>query len=721
MKKHDLFLKLLFLFLAIHCFTNTFAQVSFGGIPPSFSFETENEILSTTENLPIIFDVAAMRAEDAERKLDNLPPRVGKTIPVNFTTDNSGEWTLLPNGQDIWRLCIIAEDAIAIMLTYDKFEIPAGGKLFIYNDDRSQVLGAYTEETNPKRVEFATEFVVGDIITLEYVAPPSTNYESPIIITGVVYGYNNLYSGKSHDGSKSGVSFLSDPCEVNINCPEGDNWQDQKRGVARIIIPAGGGYVYYCSGSLVNNTSNNFDPLFLSAYHCYDGATQQQVNQSVYYFHYEYLACNGGGSATQRTTTGATILVNIPMNGASDGTLLRLNNAIPSNWSVYYNGWDRRNIPATSGVSIHHPDGDRKKISTFTSQLVSAGSINFGSGVVTAPNSAWRVTWAPTVTNHGVTEGGSSGSPIFNQNGRIVGTLSGGSSFCTTPYQPDFYGKLWYHWDQHPTLQMKTYLDPTNSGVEFIDGIYAEAPCNPPTNLTVTYTIDCKAVLTWDAPAGTGLTYKIFRDNTQIASDITATTYTDTTYNHAKGHTWAVATVCSSGGESNKISYNLPNGCTAVYTVSVSANPPVGGTVSGGGDYDENTSVTVTAEPAEHYKFINWTKNGTEISTESVYTFPVTANVELVANFIDNTGIDENKLTEYFTLHPNPAGNLLNVMRTDAGNAQIVIYNNIGLIVLSKEISNKDTQINISTLSSGIYFIRVTDSRNSATKCFMKE
>jgi len=545
--KKETFLSLLLvaLFFAV---TPSFAQISAGGTPPSFIFEAENAWLSSTESILVDFDIAAMRAEDAVRKLDNLPPRAGRIISVNFTTENSGEWTILPNGQEIWRLCIIAEDAVAIMLNYDKFEIPQGGKLFIYNDDRSKVLGAYTEESNPKKVAFATEFLLGDIITLEYVAPPFPSYESPIIISGVVYGYNSLFFDNPFREEETGDNRSSDYCEVNINCPEGANWQDQKRGVVRLTIPIGA-YTYFCSASVVNNTAQDYDPLVLSAYHCYEGASTNNINQSIYYFHYEYVACTGNTQSTEYATmSGAQLLVITPMSGGSDGALLRLNQNIPASYNVYYNGWDRQNIAATSGVSIHHPDGDRKKISTYTTSLVSAGSVNFGGGVITAPNSAWRVVWAPTATHHGVTEGGSSGSPIFNQNKRIVGTLSGGSSYCTSPYSPDVYGKLWYHWDQmsNPSQHMKTYLDPLNTGVLFIDGTYAGSnSCSPASNLVVNYNADCEANLTWSAPSTASPVYNVYRDDNLIATNITTTSYTDKGFTETDPHIWAVKVVCS--------------------------------------------------------------------------------------------------------------------------------------------------------------------------------
>ena len=69
------------------------------------------------------------------------------------------------------------------------------------------------------------------------------------------------------------------------------------------------------------------------------------------------------------------------------------------------------------------------------------------------------------------------------------------------------------------------------------------------------------------------------------------------------------------------------------YTISRSANPTNAGTVSGGGTYDYGASCTVIARPNQRYEFINWTENGVEVSTEQSYTFTVTTDRTLVANF----------------------------------------------------------------------------------------
>jgi len=69
------------------------------------------------------------------------------------------------------------------------------------------------------------------------------------------------------------------------------------------------------------------------------------------------------------------------------------------------------------------------------------------------------------------------------------------------------------------------------------------------------------------------------------------------------------------------------------YTVTVIANPPEGGQVSGGGTYDRGETATVSAQSNAGYEFVNWTEDGVEVSSEESFSFTVMGNRTLVANF----------------------------------------------------------------------------------------
>lgn len=150
----------------------------------------------------------------------------------------------------------------------------------------------------------------------------------------------------------------------------------------------------------------------------------------------------------------------------SDFKLLLINESVPDSYNPYFVGWNISNEASTEGVTIHHPQGDIKKISTYITPLLSTN----WSGV---PNTHWKVIWAETETNWGVTEGGSSGSPIFNDLGQLLGQLTGGDASCNYLTGPDYYGKFWYSWDQCGNVdstQLRPWLDPDNSGITALNG-----------------------------------------------------------------------------------------------------------------------------------------------------------------------------------------------------------------------------------------------------------
>lgn len=465
------FLKIYIVFFFLLLSTSVLtAQVSEGGIPPSFTSLSvlKRSIQPYVATLDV--DIKQLKNEDSVNENAGIPIRLAHTINVDINTDNSGEWSVLESGQLIWRLQIKSEGAIALIFKYSEFYIPSGGRLFLYNEDHTHILGAYTKNTNPRGREFATEAIAGDVVTLEYVQDIDTKQEDKprIHISGIGYCYNHVsvvYNIQTRINESSS-------CQVNINCSEGDDWQHNKKGIARTITPIGNSW-YYCSGSLVNNTSDKVMPYYLSAHHCfYDDAKNQAVfSQMIFYFHYEASGCSNPTDVptTTKTLVGAELLVDIDIEGGSDGALLLINEDIPETYDVYYNGWDVSGSTPLSGVGIHHPRGDVKKISTYKSP---ATSVTWWDGEYRGDEAAhWRIIFAATANGHGVTEGGSSGSPLFNENHLIVGTLTGGNSSCSYRTGTNLYGKLSQHWDKY-AQKMKPYLDPDNTGKTSIEGRY---------------------------------------------------------------------------------------------------------------------------------------------------------------------------------------------------------------------------------------------------------
>jgi len=408
----------------------SFSQISIGGTPISF---TKNINLN---NIDKIFlqapSISIVEKQDNFSKKNGQELRIGLSITAELSPKNSGTWTKLKDGSKIWQLEIISKGAKAIGLYYDKFSIPKGGKLYIYSEDKKQLKGAFTSINNNNKQEFATELILGDKVIIEYNQPAYVNEDLDLFIGEISY----IYKGISNFNKNINWTEPSDDCEVNINCsPVGDNWQDEKRGVAKILIKNGSDY-FLCSGTLINNTSQDCTPYFLTAYHCSGDASSSDHNQWIFYFNYESNTCTTPtNEPNSNTLTGCSVKTTSDISGGTDLQLLQLNTIPPQSYNPYYNGWSREPSASPSGVGIHHPAGSIKKISTYSS------SLQTGTYTGAASNVHWKVYWSSNDNGWGITEGGSSGSPLFNNNGLVVGTLTGGLASCSAQSDPDYYGK----------------------------------------------------------------------------------------------------------------------------------------------------------------------------------------------------------------------------------------------------------------------------------------
>ncbi|MCK4569023.1 MAG: PKD domain-containing protein [Bacteroidales bacterium] len=441
------------------------AQRSVPGVPQSSLYENLSEKIDYRElEAP---DMTVIRAEDLAKP---LPYRAGVSVPVNLSIDNSGEWTDLPDGGRIWRLSLEVEGALALGVYYDNFWLPFGGELYLYNEEKTNIIGAYTEENNNPDCVFSNQLVEGDVVILEYYQPAGQSIEPLISISEVSYTYRGVYFESSPE--RGGAAW----CMININCsPEGDNWQDEKRGVVKQFMKIG--YAYYlCSGSLINNTEQDMTPYLLTAFHCGEGASIADLNVWVFYFNYESSTCAGNWGPSNYTMTGCTKRAEGGYTTGSDFLLLELKTNVPASYSAYFNGWDRTNIGADSGVNIHHPMGDIKKISTYNYQLTSSQWNN--NGVL----SHWKTYWAETPHGTSITEGGSSGSPLFSQDGLVVGDLTGGpADDCNNPSY-SLYGKVYWSWDKMgpaSSQRLKPWLDPGDYGPERWEGTYTGTAPDP--------------------------------------------------------------------------------------------------------------------------------------------------------------------------------------------------------------------------------------------------
>jgi lysyl endopeptidase len=429
-------------------------QISKGGSPLSILTKIST-VIPTVETLQP--DWAKIREED---KLSKSNFRFAVPIAVDFNTQNSGVWSDLPTGGRMWQLKIRSRNALGLATTFENFELPEGSKLFMYSPDYKQVFGAYDASTNPESHRLLVGLTKGEDAIIEYIETKKPTKAVDFKISQVFHAYNQDVLSPLDFGQ-------SLPCEINVNCTEGANWQNQKRGVARVRIVVQGG-MGWCSGSLVNNTRQDGTPYILSAYHCSDGYIPD-YSLWTFYFNYESPTCtNPASEPTLQSLQGCTLRAG---RQESDFLLLEMTQRVPINFNAFFNGWNRdsSNLTANSAM-IHHPNGDIKKISLDNSSpVVSNTAVEWQGAVTTTSPPRSHILIAPTL---GTSEGGSSGAPIFDANGRILAQNHGGDvSGCQVNVLLG--GWLAKSWDGNGTAQnrLKDWLDPLNSSVLTLNGV----------------------------------------------------------------------------------------------------------------------------------------------------------------------------------------------------------------------------------------------------------
>ncbi len=434
------------------------AQISAGGSPLSFSEEFKlNHFNQKVEELTVPpFDLEKARAED-RASLGTV--RFAAPIQVDYSLENNGTWTVLENGDRIWRLKLHSSNALGMFVYYEDFYMPSGAKFFMYNKDGTQLFGAYTNRNNKASGKFMTGMVDGETAILEYYEPFQVRGQGIVDVSRIYHAYDYDLMQPPGENEFSVHAGFGDalPCNVNINCPVGDDWQEHKRGVVRYlrVFDEGTGW---CSGSLVNNTNEDETPYILSAYHCIAGFTPQ-LDVWRFDFNYETEGCiNPGTEPEYQSMMGCQYKAGREQ---TDFMLLELLEPVPYSYNARFNGWNRNDqtSPDTSTV-IHHPHWDIKKISIdYDTSSIYPFSINWNNGVITPPNHHFQVFW-----DVGTSENGSSGSCLFDENGYIVGQLHGGNTSCAT-FQT-FFGRFALSWDEGttPDTRLKDWLDPNDLG-----------------------------------------------------------------------------------------------------------------------------------------------------------------------------------------------------------------------------------------------------------------
>ena len=454
--------------LCIFCLSALLSMAQEEQVKLPYSFRQKNISMVVNQvDMPQL-DQSKLLKQDAEHSNKSDLFRAGIGFDVNANTTNSGRTDITPDGGKLWRNQFNSEGAYMMYLVFEDFNIPEEAELYIYSPDQDQVYGPYTNKDVQSVGRFETDNIIGDELVVEYYEPANAAFHGHFNIAAVMHMYQYFLNTRSEENGPHGTADGN--CHIDVVCPEAQPWHYPINSVVCISmtaeVPGEGWGMYLCSGAMVNNVRMDKTPYVLSADHCV--AADDQTYK--FYFNYQVSECGGSTGLSSRVANGGVIVARSNTSNTyagSDFLLLRItgNLGIAYRDSIFFAGWDCSGAYNT-GVCIHHPGGDWKKIS-FVNNVSAPTSGSYA-------NRFYVVSWM-TNPNKGVTEQGSSGSPLFNNSSLIIGTLTGGSSFCYSPSGTDIYGRVSYHWynngNSNNARKLQPWLDPDNTGTKILQGM----------------------------------------------------------------------------------------------------------------------------------------------------------------------------------------------------------------------------------------------------------
>jgi PKD repeat protein len=415
------------------------AQIKKAGIPVSFTITEKSATIIPASTLDPIYP-SKLVDDDLKSGIVN---RIGVVKPVEIDIKTDGVRTIIKNRGTIWRYQLNSPDCYAMGINFKLFNLPPNASLFVYNPSKTALAGAFSDINNKDDSQLTLADFDGNAAVIEYFEPDSVDFKGELVIGSVSLAYRNL-----HEINQS---------RIGINCPLGDEWQVEKNSVC-LMTYNDARYEYFCTGSLVNNVREDGTPYFLTANHCI--STNSLARTLITYFNYENKLCNSNDAELSNSLSGASLKAS---SSSSDFSLLLLSEYPPYSYRPFFSGWDATGRNPENGTCIHHPEGTTKCISSDKDKIADNDiQISWDDKSVSGLYSHWVVSF-----DEGNIESGSSGSPLFDQNKRIVGQLHGGDTL------ESYFGKLSVSWasTSNSAKQLKTWLDPDNSGLKILDGI----------------------------------------------------------------------------------------------------------------------------------------------------------------------------------------------------------------------------------------------------------
>ncbi|PID87790.1 MAG: hypothetical protein CSB06_03245 [Bacteroidia bacterium] len=456
-----------------------YGQINIGGKPPSFSFQKKSKVLIPSINMPCRSKNELLKKYRKKESKSEVWI-FGDNISCNIDVKENSLVEKLDSGI-LYRLQIISSGAQSLNLRFSNYQVPDKAVLYLYNPQRTQILGGFTSYNTQDNARFSTGLLYGDTLILEYFEPSETDSGS-LIIDRVTHGFRSVKEYRNKDFNTSGS------CNKNAACFKDSGWNKEIRSVCMLVTGGNG----FCTGTLINNTLQNRTPYVLTAAHCYDPKLGRIPSDMIFMFNYESETCSNPIKIPSHNDISGSVLT--AKNNYGDFMLLRLNHTPPPDYNVYYAGWSLDETPPDSVLCIHHPAGDIKKISIDEQKIESDIDPE---GEFPGDSIYWKVIWDQNTT----TEGGSSGSALFNPQHLIIGQLHGGFASCSALKEPDWFSKFTIAWDKGstPSERLKDHLNPNNIPVTQQTGL----------DPNIKYPNDCQLLSVYSDTVYTDTTYLV--------------------------------------------------------------------------------------------------------------------------------------------------------------------------------------------------------------------
>lgn len=360
-------------------------------------------------------DLTDVRLEDQARAMDpGVPTRIGIERPLPggvVTPETHGEWLTMDDGSRVWRIRLEAPDARALRVHFSAFNLPPDTRVVV-SDETATNGKAYRGRGPARDGTLWSQVTSGAAVIIEFQDPTGQSPAPTLVIDRISHLYENP-TGLALPASAEAAQGLL-PCHEDVNCHDVD--PIAQASVGRMLFNDNGTFV--CTGSLLNDTdANTFAGYFLTANHCLSTQTVASTIEVLWF--YESTVCDGLRNSGP-TSNGGTLLATNP---SSDFTLIRLANDPQDGQGL--NAW---NLFPPSGklASIHHPGGNfstaYKRVALSEDGRTTVQPICGNLPI----DRYWYLDWTT-----GITEGGSSGAPLFNANWEVVGQLFGVCFFST--------------------------------------------------------------------------------------------------------------------------------------------------------------------------------------------------------------------------------------------------------------------------------------------------